>query len=88
MMSRLQTVLGIRRDNGAKSLRELALQFRCTGFLEFIKSTLKTYKERFIRGLPQQRQAHAQTRKKAELVQTLIVVRRRSQNEEHVKEAD
>jgi len=59
MMSRLQTVLGVRRDNGAKSLRELALQFRCTGFLEFIKSTLKTYKERFISGLPQQRQAHA-----------------------------
>ena len=59
MMSRLQTVLGVRRGNSVKALRELALQFRCSGFLEFIKSTLKTYQQRFIVGLPKRRRAHA-----------------------------
>jgi len=59
MMSRLQTVLKIRRGNSSKALRELALQFRCSNFLEFIKITFQTYQERFIQGLPQRRRAHA-----------------------------
>lgn len=59
MMSRLQTVLKIRRSNSSKALRELALQFRCSNFLEFIKTTLATYQQRFVQGLPKRRQAHA-----------------------------
>lgn len=59
MMSRLQTLLGVRRGNSVKALRELALQFRCSGFLEFIKTTLKTYQQRFIQGLPKRRRKHA-----------------------------
>ncbi len=59
MMARLQTRLGARRGNGGTSLRQLALQFRCTGILHFISTTLTTYKGRFVEGLPAQRRARA-----------------------------